>query len=122
MLKVRSQIKILSMLRQVTRTRRRELEDVDEDPLVRVARVEGQHPVIDVLLRALGLVAGREEPTGRVRVQAGLESGRLRVLLDAVDDDPPFAVHVPGSLRGRVDDLRGAEVPLGSNPVGGIVW
>ena len=65
------------MLRQVTRARRRELEDVDEDAFVRVARVEGQHPVVDVLLGALGLVAGGEESAGRVRVKAGLEPGRL---------------------------------------------
>lgn len=110
------------MLRQVTRARRRELEDVDEDALVGVAGVEGQHPVVHVLLGALGLIAGCKKSTSGVRVEAGLKPSGLRILLDAVDDGPPLTVHVPGALRGGVDDLRWAEVALRSDPVGGIIW
>jgi hypothetical protein len=51
------------MLSYMARTGRGKLEDVDENALVRVARIEGQHPVVDVLLGTLGLVARGQKST-----------------------------------------------------------
>ena len=117
------------MLRQVTRTRRRELEDVDEDALVWIAGVEGQHPVVDVLLGALGLVTRSQEPASRVGGPASLQPGGLGVVVlsvtvllgDVLQDDSPEAFDVYGAADLGVVDVRGAQVALGSDPVGGVI-
>ncbi len=68
---------LLLMLRHMARAGRSKLEDVNENSLVGVTGVEGQHPVVDVLLGALGLVARSEESASRIRIETGLEPGRL---------------------------------------------
>merc|ERR1719341_2237631 len=75
-----------------------QLVGVNEEAPVGVARVDGEHPVVDVLLGALRLVARSQQPTGAVGGQAGLQPGCLSVVVVAV---------------------RGAKVALGSNPVDG---
>ena len=65
------------MLCDVAGASRCELEDVDENALVRVAGIEGQHPMVDVLLRALALVARSQKSASGIREKAGLEPGRL---------------------------------------------
>ena len=95
--------------------------DVDEEALVRVARVVGEHAVVDVLLGALALVAGRQGATRGVRVQARLQPRRLRVVVDVVDDHPPFAGHVLGAARLAVNDVTGADVAGRAGPVGHVV-
>ena len=111
----------LLVLLNVTWAGRRELEDVDENSFVGITRVEGQHPVVDVLLRALGLIARSQKSAGRIREEAGLESRGLRILENAVDDGPPFAVDVSGALGHGVDHLGGAKVALGPDPVRRVV-
>ena len=106
-----------------------QLVGVDEEAPVGVAGVDGEHPVVDVLLGALGLVAGGQQPAGAVRGQAGLQPGGLGVVVvavavalgDVLEDDPPVALNVdsPGDLG--VVNLGGAEVALGPDPVGGVV-
>merc|ERR1719234_2186954 len=50
-----------------------QLVGVNEEAPVGVARVDGEHPVVDVLLGALRLVAGSQQPAGAVGGQAGLQ-------------------------------------------------
>lgn len=95
--------------------------DVDEEALVRVARVVGEHAVVDVLLGALALVAGRQRAAGRVGVQARLEARRLRVVVDVVDDDAPLAGHVARAARLGVGHVAGADVAGRAGPVRHVV-
>jgi len=106
-----------------------ELVGVNEEAPVGVTRVNRKHPVVDILLGALGLVAGSKKPAGTVRSQAGLKAGGLGVVVvaitiafwDVLQDDPPVTFHVdsPGDL-GVVHD-GGTEVALRSNPVASII-
>ncbi len=112
----------LLVLLNVTWAGRRKLEDVDENSFVGITRVKGQHPVVDVLLRALGLIARSQKSAGRIREEAGLESRGLGILENAVDDGPPFAVDVSGALGHGVDHLGGAKVSLRPDPVRRVVW
>ena len=68
----------------MTRASAGELVGVDEEAAVGVAGVHGQHPVVDVLLGALALVAGGQQAARGVGVQAGLQAGGLRVVVATV--------------------------------------
>jgi len=106
-----------------------QLVGVDEESSVSVTGVQGQHPVVDKLLGALGLVARSQEPAGAVREQTGLQSGGLGVVVvtvavalrDVLEDDPPVTLNIdsPGDLG--VVNIGGAKVTLGSDPVSGVV-
>lgn len=106
-----------------------QLVGVDEESSVRIAGVHREHPVVDVLLCTLGLVAGGEESAGAVREQASLQSGGLGVVVvtvavalrDVLEDDPPVTLNIdsPGDLG--VVNIRGTEITLGSNPVSGVI-
>ncbi len=105
-----------------------ELVGVDEESPVGVAGVEGDHPVVDVLLRALAVVAGGEEAAGRVRGEAGLQPGGLGVVVvavavllgDVLEDDAPVSLHVDSATDLGVVHLGRAEVSLGARPVGEV--
>jgi len=106
-----------------------QLVGVDEESSVRITRVHREHPVVDVLLCTLGLVAGGEESAGAVREQASLQSGGLGVVVvtvavalrDVLEDDPPVTLNIdsPGDLG--VVNIGGTEITLGSDPVTGVV-
>ena len=106
-----------------------QLVGVNEEASVGVAGVDGEHPVVDVLLGALGLVARSQQPAGTVGGQAGLQPGGLSVVVvavavalrDVLEDDPPVALNIHCSGDLGVVDVRGAEIALGSDPVGGVV-
>merc|ERR1712080_398811 len=74
-------------------------------------------------------VAGGQQSAGAVRGQAGLQPGGLGVVVvavavalwDVLEDDPPVALNVDGPGDLSVVNLRGAEVALGPDPVGGVV-
>ena len=115
--------------RDVTGASTGQLVGVDEESSVGITGVEGEHPVVDILLGTLGLVAGGQQPAGAVRGQAGLKPGGLGVVVvavavalgDVLEDDPPVALNVdsPGDLG--VVNLGGTKVALGPDPVGGVV-
>lgn len=117
------------LLGDMARAGRWQLVGVDEESPVWVARVDGDHAVVDVLLGALALVAGGEEPAGRVWGLARLQAGGLGVVVvsvsvllgDVLQDDPPVALDIDGAPDLGVPNVRGAEVALGSNPVGGVI-
>lgn len=106
-----------------------QLVGVNEEASVGVARVDGEHPVVDVLLGALRLVARSQQPAGTVGGQAGLEPGGLSVVVvavavalgDVLEDDPPVALNIHCSGDLGVVDVGGAKVALRSNPVGGVI-
>ena len=106
-----------------------QLVGVNEEASVGVAGVDGEHPVVDVLLGALGLVAGSQQPAGTVGGEAGLEPGGLGVVVvavavalgDVLKDDPPVALNIHCSGDLGVVDVGGAKVTLRSNPVGGVI-
>ena len=106
-----------------------QLVGVNEEAPVGVARVDGEHPVVDVLLGALGLVARSQQPAGTVGGQAGLQPGGLSVVVvavavalgDVLEDDPPVALNIHCSGDLGVVNVGGAEIALGSDPVGGVV-
>jgi len=106
-----------------------ELVGVDEESSVSITGVQGEHPVVDKLLGALGLVARSQEPAGAVREETGLQPGGLGVVVvtvavalrDVLQDDPPVTLNIdsPGDLG--VVNIGGTEVTLGSDPVTGVV-
>ena len=112
----------------MARAGRGELVRVNEESPVGVTGVQGDHPVVDVLLGALGVVAGGEESAGGVGGQAGLQAGGLGVVVvsvavllgDVLQDDAPVALDVDGAADLGVVDLAGAEVALGAGPVGKV--
>lgn len=110
------------MLRDVTGAGRRQLVDVDEETLLSIARIEGEHPMVDVLLDALAPVARSQSPAGRSSVEAGFNPLGLRVVVDVLDDDAPLSVHIAGADRASVENVTGADVALISNPVALIEW
>ena len=69
------------MLGKVAGTRRGYFESVDEKSSVKITRVEGDHPVVDLLLGALRLVTWGQESASRFRCPAGLKSGSLGVVV-----------------------------------------
>merc|ERR1719205_273480 len=80
------------------------LVGVNKESSVGIARVQREHPVVDKLLCALGLVAGGEQTAGAVGEQAGLQPGGLGVVVvtiavtlgDVLQDDPPVALNIDG--------------------------
>jgi len=113
----------------VTRASAGQLVGVNEESSVGITGVDREHPVVDVLLGTLGLVAGGEQPAGAVREQASLQPGGLGVVVvtvaialrDVLQDDPPVTLNIdsPGDLG--VVNIGGAKVTLGSDPVSGVV-
>ena len=106
-----------------------QLVGVNEESSVWVTGVQGEHPVVDKLLSALGLVAGSQESAGAVREEAGLESGGLGVVVvtvtitirDVLEDDSPVALDIDSAGDLGVVHIRGAEISLRSNPVAGVI-
>lgn len=70
--------------------------------------------MVDELLRAVALVAGREGSAGRLWVLARLEPRRLCVVVHVVHDHAPLALHVAGTLWHRVRHVAGADVAFGT--------
>ena len=95
-----------------------QFEILDGEREVVIVRIVDQEAVVDVLLEALGLVAGGHQRAG---LSAGvgvafLDAGVLvefdSVGLDFVDDDAPLAVDVDGAQRLDVGSGARAEVSL----------
>ena len=108
---------LLSVNGDAARAGRRQLVDVDEQALVRVARVEREHPVVHVLLDALALVARCQSAARSSGEQAGLHALGLRVVRNVLHDDAPLAVDVLGADRAGVQDLARADVAFAADPV-----
>ena len=82
-----------------------QLVGVDEESPVGVARVDREHAVVDILLGALGLVAGGQQATRAVREETRLQARGLGVVVvtiavtlgDVLQDDSPVTLDVDGS-------------------------
>jgi hypothetical protein len=115
--------------RDVTGAGTGQLVGVDEESSVGITGVEGEHPVVDILLGTLGLVAGGQQSAGAVGEQTGLQSGGLGVVVvtvavalgDVLEDDPPVTLHIDGPGDLGVVNIGGTKVTLGSDPVSGVV-
>lgn len=101
----------------VARAGGRQLERVDEETLVRVARVEGEHAVVHVLLQALAAVARGQSAAGGLGEQARLDAVGLRVVGHVLDDHTPLTVDVLGAEGPGVLDVARADEALSANPV-----
>jgi hypothetical protein len=66
-------------------------------------------------------VTRSQKSTSRVWGQAGLQPCRLGIIVDVINNHPPVSIDVPGPLGFGINHIRGAKIPLGSNPVGNIV-
>lgn len=113
------------LLRDMAGTGTGQLVGINEEPSVGVAGVHGQHPVVDILLGALGLVAGGQQPAGRLGEQAGLQPRGLCVVVvavavalrDVLQDDAPVALHIDGTGDLLIAHCGGTEVTLWPYPV-----
>jgi len=113
----------------MARTSRWQLVGINEKSTVRIAGVQRKHTVVNVLLSTLGLVARSQKSASRVWSQASFQPGGLSVIVvsigvvlrDVLQNDSPVALNIDGPLDLAVDDLGGAQVPLGADPVAGIV-
>jgi len=114
---------------EVARASARELVSVDEEPSVWVARVNGEHSVVDILLGALGLVARGKKTTSRVWEETGLKTSGLGVVVvtisvslrDVLEDDSPVSFNIDSTGDLGVVNIGGAKVTLGSNPMSGVI-
>lgn len=112
----------------MARAGRGELVGINEESSVGVARVEGDHSVVDILLGALAVVTRSQKSAGRIGGQAGFQAGGLGVVVvsiailfgDVLKNDTPVALNVDGTLDLGIVNLRGAQVTLGSRPVGQV--
>lgn len=77
--------------------------------------------MVHILLGAVALVTGSQGTTSSLWEQTGLKTGSLGVVVDIVDDDTPFAFYVEGTFGGGIGDVGGADVTLGTGPVGDII-
>ena len=109
----------LSLDGDVARASRWQLVSVDEDSLVGVARIEGEHPVDGVLLEALAEMARGQGAASGFREKASLGALGLRVSWpgDVLDDDAPFAGRVLGAKWTRIGHVAGADETLATYPV-----
>jgi len=101
----------------VARTSRWQLVDVDEETLVRIAWVEGEHAVVDILLKAGALIARSQGAASGSSKQAGLDALGLSIVSDVLNDDSPFSIDVLSAQGTSVGDIRWADKSLTSNPV-----
>ena len=85
--------------------------------------------MVDVLLSALGLVAGSQESASGVRGSASLQPGGLGVVVlsvavflgDVLEDNAPETLNVDSAPDLGVVDVGRAEVTLRPDPVGSVV-
>ena len=73
------------------------------------------------LLGAVALVAWSKSTAGSLGEQASLKTGGLRVVVDIVDNDAPFAFNILSTFGGGIDNVRGADVAFWTSPVGDII-
>lgn len=119
----------LELLRNMTRTSRRKLVSINEKSSVWVTGVNREHPVVNILLGALAVITGSQQPAGRVRVETSLQPGGLGVVVvaisvslgDVLQDYSPVALNIDSTGDLSVVNIAGAEVALGSNPVAGVI-
>ena len=91
--------------------------DVDEQSFMRIARIEGQHSLVNILLDTFAFVARRQSAARCTREQASLYTLGLRVVGHVLDDDTPFTFNVNGPNWPSVCDFRRADVALTADPV-----
>lgn len=116
-------------MRNVAGAGRWELVGINEESSVRVARVNGDHSVVNVFLGTFALVAGGKETAGGVWGLAGLQAGGLGVVVvtvtvffgDVLEDDSPVSFDVNGATDLGVVDVGWAKVTLRADPVRRIV-
>jgi len=106
-----------------------ELVGVDEESSVWITRVHREHSVVDILLGALGLVAGGKETTGRVREKTGLKTSGLGIVIvtisislgDVLEDDSPVSFNIDCTSNLGVVNIRRTKISLRSNPMSGVI-
>jgi hypothetical protein len=101
----------------VARTSRWQLVDVDEETLVRIAWVKGEHAVVHVLLQAGAFVARSQGTARGSSKQAGLDALGLSIVSDVLNDDSPFSIDVLSTQGTSIGNIRWADISLTSNPV-----
>lgn len=107
----------LSLDGDVARASRWKLVGVDEETLVRVAWVEGEHAVVDVLLQAFAAVARSQGTARGFREQARFNTLGLGVVGHILNDHTPFTIDVLGADWASVFDIAGADETFTTNPV-----
>lgn len=85
--------------------------------------------MVDIFLSAFGVVARSQKSAGRIGSLARLQAGGLGVVVmtirvvfgDVLEDDAPVTLDVDSALDFGISHLRGAEVALRPDPVGGVI-
>jgi hypothetical protein len=108
-------------LGDMARASRRKFENVDKQAFVRITGVIGQHPLVNVLLGAFTLITGSEKSASWIWSQTGLKAGRLGVIVSVVDNDSPIPIDVTSTLGHSIEDLWRTQVPIGTDPMGGVI-
>jgi len=118
-----------NLLGNMARTSRWQLVGIDKKSTVRIARVQGKHTVVNVLLSTLGLVTRGQKSASRVGGQASFQTSGLSVVVvtirvvlrNVLQNHAPVPFNIDGPLDLAVHDLGGAQVALGADPVAGII-
>ena len=119
----------MNLLRNMARTSRRELVGINEKSTVGITRVQAEHAVVDILLGTLRLIARSQETTSRVWGQASFQTSGLSVVIvtirvifgNVLQNNSPVTFNIDGPLDLAVNNLGGAQVALGSDPVASII-
>ena len=103
----------------MTRARRWQFVNVNENSLLNVTRIEGQHTLVDVFLHAFATVARSQCAASGSGEQTTFDALSLRVSRpgDVLNDGPPFTVNIQSAQRTAVVDIAGADVSFLANPV-----
>ena len=125
--KIRHYLK--NLLRNMARTSRWQLVGIDKKSTVRIARVQGKHTVVNVLLSTLGLVTRGQKSASRVGGQASFQTSGLSVVVvtirvvlrNVLQNHAPVPFNIDGPLDLAVHDLGGAQVALGADPVASVI-
>ena len=103
----------------MTRARRWQFVNVNENSLLNVTRIEGQHTLVDVFLHAFATVTRSQCAASGSGEQTTFDALSLRVSRpgDVLNDGPPFTVNIQSAQRTAVVDIAGADVSFLANPV-----
>lgn len=103
----------------MARASRRQLVNVDENSLLRIAWIEGKHALVDIFLQAFALIARCQSAARRAGKQASLGPLGLGVSgpCDFLNDNAPLSIGIHRADRASVQDIAGADVSFTTDPV-----
>ena len=107
----------------MTRASRWQLVNVDEDSLLRIAGIEGEHPLVNVFLETFAAETWGQSATRDTREQTSFDALSLGVTGpgDFLYNDTPFSFNIHSASGTAVNDVTRADVAFTAHPVALLV-